>query len=122
MRLENVGDVPDRLVDAGVRRFGRLLRRPYSAFRTALAASLLWSLIGWRWDTLRAGTLSNIQESATVIPRAMLIPPSYLLTSVQSRAESAFQALRDFLKNDLKVYADKVIRSYNSFIPLFDFF
>ncbi len=37
------------------------------------------------------------------------------------RAEQAFQELRDFLKNDLKVYADKVIRSYNSFIPLFDF-
>ena len=37
------------------------------------------------------------------------------------RAESAFQELRDFMKNDLKVYADKVIRSYNSFIPLFDF-
>jgi hypothetical protein len=35
------------------------------------------------------------------------------------RAETAFQALRDFMKNDLKVYADKVIRSYNSFIPLF---
>ena len=38
-----------------------------------------------------------------------------------ARAESAFQELRDFMKNDLKVYADKVIRSYNSFIPLFDF-
>jgi hypothetical protein len=38
-----------------------------------------------------------------------------------SRAETAFQELRDFMKNDLKVYADKVIRSYNSFIPLFDF-
>jgi hypothetical protein len=37
------------------------------------------------------------------------------------RAEQAFQELRDFLKNDLKVYADKVVRSYNSFIPLFDF-
>ncbi|MBI5121954.1 MAG: DUF262 domain-containing protein [Rhodospirillales bacterium] len=37
------------------------------------------------------------------------------------RAEIAFQELRDFMKNDLKVYADKVIRSYNSFIPLFDF-
>ena len=36
-------------------------------------------------------------------------------------AESAFQELRDFMKNDLKVYSDKVIRSYNSFIPLFDF-
>jgi hypothetical protein len=37
------------------------------------------------------------------------------------KAEQAFQELRDFLKNDLKIYADKVIRSYNSFIPLFDF-
>jgi len=36
-------------------------------------------------------------------------------------AETAFQELRDFMKNDLKLYADKVIRSYNSFIPLFDF-
>jgi hypothetical protein len=37
------------------------------------------------------------------------------------RSESAFQELRDFMKNDLKIYADKVIRSYNSFIPIFDF-
>lgn len=37
------------------------------------------------------------------------------------RAEAAFQELRDFMKNDIKVYADKVIRSYNSFIPLFDY-
>ena len=26
------------------------------------------------------------------------------------------------MQQDLKVYADKVIRSYNSFIPLFDYF
>jgi hypothetical protein len=37
------------------------------------------------------------------------------------RAEQAFQELRDFLKSDLKAYADKVVRSYNSFIPLFDY-
>lgn len=37
------------------------------------------------------------------------------------KAEQAFQELRDFMQQDLKVYADKVIRSYNSFIPLFDF-
>lgn len=37
------------------------------------------------------------------------------------RAEQAFQELRDFLKTDLKAYADKVVRSYNSFIPLFDY-
>lgn len=37
------------------------------------------------------------------------------------KAEAAFQQLRDFMQNDVKVYADKVVRSYNSFIPLFDF-
>jgi uncharacterized protein with ParB-like and HNH nuclease domain len=37
------------------------------------------------------------------------------------RAENAFRELRDFMQQDLKVYADKVIRSYNSFIPLFDY-
>ncbi|HDR9001884.1 TPA: DUF262 domain-containing protein [Burkholderia vietnamiensis] len=48
-----------------------------------------------------------------------------LLRDMQSgwdRAEQAFRELRDFLKSDLKVYADKVVRSYNSFIPLFDYF
>jgi hypothetical protein len=38
------------------------------------------------------------------------------------KAEQAFLEMRDFLKNDLKVYADRVVRSYNSFIPLFDYF
>lgn len=37
------------------------------------------------------------------------------------QAECAFKQLRDFMVNDLKVYADKVIRSYVSLIPLFDF-
>jgi len=37
------------------------------------------------------------------------------------RAEAAFRELRDFLKTDLKVYAEKVVRSHNSFIPLFDY-
>lgn len=37
------------------------------------------------------------------------------------RAEQAFQELRDFLKSDLKAYGNKVVRSYNSFIPLYDY-
>lgn len=47
-----------------------------------------------------------------------------LLTDMKAgwdRAEAAFQELRDFLKSDLKVYAEKVVRSHNSFIPLFDY-
>jgi ribosomal protein L29 len=49
---------------------------------------------------------------------------SQLLKSMKAnwdRAEQAFLELRDFLKSDLRVYADKVVRSYNSFIPLFDY-
>lgn len=37
------------------------------------------------------------------------------------RSETAFQELRDFISQDLKLFADKVIRSYNAFVPLFDF-
>ena len=37
------------------------------------------------------------------------------------RAENAFRQLRYFMQHDLMVYADKVIRSYNSLIPLFDY-
>ena len=47
-----------------------------------------------------------------------------LLTEMNAgwdRAENAFKQLRDFMQQDLKVYADKVVRSYNSFIPLFDY-
>ncbi len=37
------------------------------------------------------------------------------------KAEAAFMELRDFMTQDLKLFADKVIRTYNSFIPLFDY-
>ncbi len=37
------------------------------------------------------------------------------------RAEVAFSQLRDFMQQDLKIYSDKVIRTYNSFVPIFDF-
>lgn len=45
-----------------------------------------------------------------------------LLRSNWPQAEQAFQQLRDFVYNDLKVYSDKVVRSYNAFIPIFEFF
>ncbi|KFA90251.1 GmrSD restriction endonuclease domain-containing protein [Archangium violaceum] len=37
------------------------------------------------------------------------------------RAEDTFDQLRDFIVNDLKIYSTKVIRSHNSFVPLFDY-
>lgn len=49
---------------------------------------------------------------------------SDLLKSIETNwphLENTFQALRDFIVNDLKLFGDKVIRSYNSFVPLFDY-
>lgn len=37
------------------------------------------------------------------------------------KAEKAFQQLRDFIVHDIRVFSDKLIRSYNSLIPIFDF-
>ena len=47
-----------------------------------------------------------------------------LIDAIQAtwaRAEAAVQELRDFIANDLKLYGDKVVRSYGSFVPLFDY-
>lgn len=47
-----------------------------------------------------------------------------LIEAIQTdwpKAEGAFQELRDFIANDLKLYGDKVVRSYSSFVPLFDY-
>jgi len=47
-----------------------------------------------------------------------------MLKSIETnwpQLENTFKALRDFAVNDLKLFGDKVIRSYNSFVPLFDY-
>jgi hypothetical protein len=47
-----------------------------------------------------------------------------LLKSIEinwPQIEVTFKALRDFIVNDLKIYGDRVIRSYGCFVPLFDF-
>jgi hypothetical protein len=44
------------------------------------------------------------------------------LKGIWTRAEQAFKQLTDFVYNDLKLYSDKVIRSYNAFVPIFEFF
>jgi len=36
-------------------------------------------------------------------------------------AEAAFQELRDFIEHDLKLFSDRVVRTYNAFVPLFDY-
>lgn len=37
------------------------------------------------------------------------------------KAEKTFYSLRDFITNELKLYHDKVVRSYLGFVPLFDY-
>lgn len=47
-----------------------------------------------------------------------------LIAAIQAdwpKAEGAFQELRDFITSYLKLYGDKVVRSYSSFVPLFDY-
>ena len=47
-----------------------------------------------------------------------------LLDSIENNwdhLEATFLQLRDFITNELKLFGDKVVRSYSSFIPLFDY-
>lgn len=37
------------------------------------------------------------------------------------KAEKAFQQLRDFIVHDVRIFSNKLIRSYNALIPIFDF-
>jgi uncharacterized protein with ParB-like and HNH nuclease domain len=38
-----------------------------------------------------------------------------------NRLETGFTAFRDFVVNDLRLYSEKVIKSYNSLIPIYDY-
>ena len=47
-----------------------------------------------------------------------------LLKAIEEKwdsAEEAFQQLRDFVVHDIRVLSEKLIRSYNALIPIFDF-
>ena len=43
------------------------------------------------------------------------------LKSEWDNLETAFTSFRDFVNNDLQLFSDKVIRSYNSLIPIYDY-
>lgn len=45
-----------------------------------------------------------------------------LLEDNWTKAEDAFNQLIDFIYTGLQIYSDKVIRSYNAFIPVFEYF
>jgi hypothetical protein len=47
-----------------------------------------------------------------------------LLAAIETdwtKIEDTFKQLRDFIVQELKLYGPKVVRSYNSFVPLFDY-
>lgn len=64
-------------------------------------------------------------RGATLSPEKFNSPAGEaLLADVKAnwqRAEDAFDQLRDFVIHDLQLYSTKVVRSYNSFVPLFDY-
>lgn len=47
-----------------------------------------------------------------------------LLTRMRAdwdRGEQAFQELRDYIEHELRLFSDRVVRTYNAFVPLFDY-
>lgn len=44
-----------------------------------------------------------------------------LIKTNWSRSYETFEQLSDFIKRDIKVFSDKVVRSYGSFVPVFDY-
>jgi hypothetical protein len=73
---------------------------------------------------LRCLVVANGKGSELSSDKFTSLEGEKLIVAIQAswaRAEAAFQELRDFITNDLKLYADKVVRSYGSFVPLFDY-
>lgn len=64
-------------------------------------------------------------KGAELTPKKFTGPESRgLLGTVQEnwdRAEATFQQLRDFMVQDLRIDTPAVVRSYSSFVPLFDY-
>lgn len=67
-----------------------------------------------------------IGEGAVLSPKRLSSPAgATILSEIEDKwptLERAFGQLQDFLQNDLHLYSDKVIRSYNAFIPAYHYF
>jgi uncharacterized protein with ParB-like and HNH nuclease domain len=66
-------------------------------------------------------------KGATVNPKKFSgLDGKELVTKIDTEWDTkynpAFQALRDFIVNDLKIDNTKIIRSYNSLVPIFEYF
>jgi len=77
-------------------------------------------------DTILKGILLVNGKGASVDPEKFMGAGGVaLVKSIDDewtlKYEPAFEALRDFVVNDLKVDSEKVLRSYNSLIPIFEY-
>lgn len=78
-------------------------------------------------ETILKGILLVNDRGATVNPQKFSgIEGKALVQNIDtlwdSTYASAFQALRDFIVSDLKIDNSKLIRSYNSLVPIFEYF
>ena len=77
-------------------------------------------------DTILKGILLVNSLGATVNPKKFsgasgVSLVKHIDTNWNLLYNSAFQALRDFIVNDLRIDNEKVIRSYNSLVPIFEY-
>ena len=73
---------------------------------------------------LKCLVVAHGRGSELVAQKFMTQEGQALLKSIEARwehAEQTFKQLRDFIRNDLRLVGDKVVRSYLAFVPLFDF-
>jgi hypothetical protein len=77
-------------------------------------------------ETILRGILLVNGKRATVSPKKFTGTDGGILVAKidsewDSKYEPAFEALRDFIVTDLKIDNEKLIRSYNSFVPIFEY-
>jgi hypothetical protein len=78
-------------------------------------------------ETVLKGILLVNGKRATVDPRKFQgLDGRGLVSEIDQRWESryvpAFTALRDFIVNDLRINNEKLIRTYNALVPIFEYF
>jgi len=66
---------------------------PRRWFWSAMAASLLWSVSGWRWDGQGLTWMAAVQNGLAQPLETAATPPSFLLTTVQSTAQSTLSSV-----------------------------
>jgi hypothetical protein len=92
-----------------------------------IADTLSGTHLNFEIDTILKGILLVNDKGASVDPEKFSGTAGQQLiqqidTDWDIKYRPAFQALRDFIVQDLRIDSPKIIRSYNSFVPLFEYF